>query len=135
MQEPANPRDDAHDNPSAGQSGLGPPAPPRWGKHVRLQGIALLLGAFVVMVLELRYFIAEGTPEATASSYTNLGMLIMMGLPWVAIVAGTMQAASGLHFSAQVAAFDAQSLTRRIVLSVAVVGFSLAVSALAVAIA
>lgn len=102
---------------------------------VRLWGVAIVLAAFIIMIAELRYFIAEGTPEATGSVYGNLGLLIMMGLPWVAIVAGTMQTVTGLTFNQQMVAFTAQSLARRITLSVGVITFSLAMTALAVGMA
>lgn len=104
-------------------------------KVVRLWGVAIVLAAFVIIIAELRYFIASGTPEATGSVYGNLGKLILIGLPWVAIVAGTLQAVSGLTFNQHVAAFSAQSLARRIALSVGVVIFSLAITTLAAVIA
>ena len=104
-------------------------------KALRLWGAAIVLTAFIIMVAELRYFIAEGTPEATSSVRSNLGILILMGLPWVAIVVGTLQIISGLTFNQHMVAFSAQSLMRRIALSVGVVIFSIAVTALAVKIA
>lgn len=110
--------------------------PPSYSRTAaRLRGAAIVVAAFVVIVFELRYFISHGAPEATGSSYSNLGILVFMGLPWVALVAGTLQAASGLRFSDQMTAFSAQSLMRRMAQLVGVIVFTVAITALAAFIA
>ena len=89
--------------------------------RVRMWGGVIALGALVVMFAELRYFSSAGTPDATGSVHGNLGLLILMGLPWVVFIVGLLQAFSGIDIRRYDAAFSNASLPRRLSIAFGVI--------------
>ena len=83
------------------------------------------------MVLELRYFTAHGTPEAGASVRANWGTLMLMAIPWVALVAGLLQLFSGVAVWKYEAEFAGKSLLKRLGIGFAAVTTAVLATALA----
>jgi hypothetical protein len=97
----------------------------------RVTGALLALAAFVAMVVELRYFTVNNTPEATGGTRGNLGLMIMMGLPWIALITGLLQLFSGVYIHKYETVFATMTLWKRIGVGVAAIGLSILVTAMA----
>ena len=97
----------------------------------RLQGVMLAAAAFAVMVVELRWFLHSGTPEASGSSRGNLGKLMLMGLPWLVCAAGIFQIVTGARLRDSQTYFGDLSTGRRVGLSTLVVALLLVATLLA----
>jgi hypothetical protein len=130
--------------PTAGQGAAMPRAPRpaiNSGNPVsqayaaRLWGIAIAFAAFCVMTAELRYLTENGVPDATGSIRGNWWLMILLGLPWVVLVAGTLQALSGVDLRQYDSIFSNQTLPKRVAVSIAAVGISIAATVLAATIA
>lgn len=101
----------------------------------RLWGVVVAVGAFVTMVIELRYFTAHGTPEAGSSLRGNWGTLLLMAIPWVALVAGLLQLFSGVAVWKYEAEFSGKSLLKRLGIGFAVVTTAVLATGLAASLA
>lgn len=97
----------------------------------RLWGIAIVVVAFIVLIAELRYLGSRGLPSATGSLRGSWGQLILLGLPCVVLVAGALQAISGIAFHNYSSVFSNQTLARKISTSVAAVAIALTAIVLA----
>jgi hypothetical protein len=107
-----------------------PPAT-RPSLRMRIGGVAMVVVAFLTMIAEIRYFTAHGTPDATGGVYANIGILLLVALPWAAIAAGALQIVSGQMIHVYAPRFSAESAGRRFCISFGVIILLLAVSALA----
>lgn len=105
------------------------------GFALRLWGAAIAAGAFLAIVLEIRYFTSVGLPAATGSVWSNWGILLLIGLPWAAMVAGFLQIISGTSIRHFGPGFDAMTLRRRLGISIGAVALSVICAGLAVAVA
>ncbi len=105
-------------------AGTNPPyqAMDRSSLNKRIWGAAITVIAFLLLVLELRYFKVESTPAATGSLRGNLGILLLLSLPWLALAIGFLQAVSGASIRNLGTTFAALPLRRRIGLGIATVG-------------
>lgn len=83
------------------------------GKAARLQGLAIAVIAFCVIVFEMRYFTSNGLPGATYSTRANWGILLLIGLPWAALFAGFLQFIGGVSVRRYGQEFDAMPLSVR----------------------
>ena len=71
------------------------------------------MAALAAMAAEVRYFTAHGTPEATGSAYGNLGMLLVMSVPWVVFAGATLQCITGVDIRRYDEQFEGQTVLRK----------------------
>ena len=81
----------------------------------------IVIAAFLLLILELRYFTREDIPNATGSVRGNVGILLLMSLPWIALAVGILQSVSGTSLRNLDTAFLALPLRQRIGLGIAIV--------------
>lgn len=103
--------------------------------RVRIIACLLVVASFLAMILELRYLFAAGTPQATGSVRANLGMLLLMSLPWLVLAASLLQFISGVPIYRYGSAFSSEPLGRRIGLALVAIGGAILVTWMAVVVA
>ena len=81
----------------------------------------IVIAAFFLLMLELRYFTREDIPNATGSVRGNVGILLLMSLPWIALAVGILQSVSGTSLRNLDTAFSTLPLRQRIGLGIAIV--------------
>ncbi len=97
----------------------------------RIWGSAIATLAFFVLIAEFLYLDRAGVPAATGSLRGNWGTLILLGLPLVIIVAGTLQAMSGVVIRDYLSAFANETPSKKI--AVSAIAVAVAVSAVTLA--
>lgn len=105
------------------------------GRRARPWGAAIALIAFVMMVLEFRYFAVNDLPDPSGSVRIGWSTLFLLGLPWLALVAGTIQVFSGVDIRDYAPVFAAKSLPQRLGIALGVIAVSMIATGLAVALA
>lgn len=99
----------------------------------RLCGLAISVSALLLMNAELRYFIVHDTPPPTGSVRANIGLMLLMSIPWVVLVFGLLQTALGVGVRDMNTAFTSLPMLKRILMGASVVALSIALTAIPVA--
>ena len=86
----------------------------------RAAGLLICLASLAAMLFEIRYLHQSGVPEATGSRTGNLGALILLSLPWVALGLGVTVLFSNRPPRELMNWFNRQPLLRRVGWSIAV---------------